>query len=362
MCRWRSVLVAAVIALVAAGCSDEQASVGEARRFDGAADCSTDVTGQLNEFIAALPDGVTMNFQDGACHRIDGTVLIDAKRDLTFEGNGATLKAGSQGDMNRRHVDFQGGGGFTIRDLTLVGAHPGAGPEGYVRELERQHGLSFAGVDGAEVSNVTINDVYGDFMRFGGREGAWTRNVDVTGSRFDGSGRQGIHFAAAEDIRIEGNSFTGVARSVFDVEPNGPGGGAKGVDLVDNQISNWGNLVLPVGGKGEVRDIALVGTRLLGKHLDVLVKEPRREQEGDGQGLRRSNISIIGNVSDTRSSQTAVSLTAVDGAVVRDNVQPFEGDDTTVAVKVTASCDVEVEDNLFEGVPTPLEQDDFACQ
>lgn len=360
--RLRLLYVMAPFALVAAGCTDGRTPGGAPGVFDAAADCSIDVTAQLNEHIAALPDGGVLAFRRDACHRIDDTVLIEAKRDLTIEGNGVTLQAATQGDDTRKHLNFEGGGGFVIRDLTLVGAHPDAGPDGYVRELEGQHGMNFGSVDGAEISNVTITDVYGDFIRFAkGKGEEWTRNVVVTGSRFDGSGRQGTSFTAASDIRIEGNSFTRVARSVFDIEPNGLGGGGRRLAFIDNEVSNWGNLVLPMGGKGEVSDISLVGNRLFGKHLDVLVKDPRDAEKGDGGGLRRRNLSVIGNVSDTPSRQTVVNLTAMDGAVVRGNVQPFAGDASTVAVKVTASCDVEVAENDFAGAPTVVEQDDFPC-
>ena len=362
MNRLRSALWAATLALVAAGCTGGGGAGGAHGFFQGASDCSVDVSPQLNEFIAALPDGGTLAFEPGTCYRIDGTVRIEGKRDLTIEGNGVTLKAGTQGDQTRKLLDFEGGGGFLIRNLVLVGAHPSGGPDGYVRELEGQHGMNFGGVDGAEVVNVSITGVYGDFMRFAkGKGEEWTRNVVVTGSNFEGSGRQGTSFAAASNIRIEGNRFDGIARSVFDIEPNGLGGGAQGLSLVDNEISNWGNLVLPVGGKGEVSDISLIGSRLFGKQLDVFFKDPREAEKDDGGGLRRSNISIIGNVSDTPAGQAAINLTSVDGAVVRDNVQPFRGDDSTVAVKVTASCDVEILDNVFEGAQTQVEQDDYPC-
>lgn len=365
MLRWRFVLVLCATALVAAACTNDgtASSAGE-RFFQASSDCSVDVTDQLNEHIAAAPDGSTVTFAPGACHRIDGTVMVADKQDLVFEGNGATFKAMTQGDGDRSHWDFDSGGNFTIRNLTVVGAHPSGGPEGYVSELAFQHGFNFSGVEGVDMSGVTVTDVYGDFLRFGKNKGSDSRatsDVRITGSRFERAGRQGVSFAAATDVVIEGNSFDGVARSVFDIEPNGSGGGAQRVRFADNDLTAWGNLVLPIGGKGDVADIELVANRLHGKQLDVLVQDPREQKKGDGAGTRRKNISIVGNVSDTPAGQTAVNLTMVDGATVRDNVQPFDPGRRTTAMKFSQSCDVTTEGNIFEGAATMVESDDFAC-
>lgn len=360
-----------VVAAVAASCTNGEPGRSSLRpspdgtyRFEAPADCSTDVTESLNAFIAEVPDGATVSFAPDACHRIDGTVEVVDRQGLTFDGNAATFKAIEQGDRSRKHWEFTAGGDFTIRDLTVVGANPNGGPEGYEAELAFQHGLNFEGVEGVRISNLRVTDVYGDFLRFGknqGKDNRGTSDVTVTGSRFERGGRQGVSFTAASDITIEGNTFDGVARSVFDIEPNNSEGGAERLRLVDNDLSAWGNLVLPIGGRGVVADIELLGNRLHGKQLDVLVKDPREHQKDDGGGTRREDISIIGNVSDMPSGQTAVNLTMVDGAVIRDNVQPFESGGATVALRITQSCDVTIESNTFEGAAVMVEQDDFSC-
>lgn len=368
---WRAIIAVTFSAVIAASCSDDgagrsglQPSADGSYRFEGATDCSTDVTVALNQFIADVPDGATISFAADACHRIDDTVEVVEKQGLTFDGNNASFKALEEGDGGRKHWEFTLGGDFTIRHLTVVGANPNGGPDGYVAEFASQHGFNFQGVSGVDIVDIAVTDVYGDFLRFGkntGEDNRETTDVTVVGSRFERSGRQGVSFAAASDVVIQGNTFDGVGRSVFDIEPNSSGGGAQRVRLADNDLSAWGNLVLPVGGKGEVLDIELVGNRLHGKQLDVLVKDIRDEKKDDGGGVRRKNISIIGNVSDTPSRQTAVNLSSVDGAIVRDNVQPFVPSVGAVALRITQSCDVTIEGNDFDGVQTIVEQDDFPC-
>ncbi len=370
--RFRFVLGA--VAIVAAACSDVGGGGGgggggkaQSYRFDGAADCSTDVAPQLNELIVSVPDGATVTFAPEACHRIDGTVLIADKRAFTLAGGGVRFEAPVQGEDDRKHFDVEGGENIVVRDLTLVGPHPEGGPAGYVPELASQHGFNFGGVEGVTISNVTITDIYGDFLRFGqgggkgGEENRWSRNIVVTDSRFERNGRQGVSFTGAADVVIEDNSISDVARSVFDIEPNSAGGGAQRLRLAENDLANWGNLVLPIGGKGEVSDIELVNNHLDGK-LDVLVKDPRTENkaENDGGGVRRTNILIIGNVATAPSGNASVNLTRVDGALIRGNRQSFESD--TEAVKVIESCDVTIEDNQFEGMASLVTQDDYICE
>jgi hypothetical protein len=359
------VLILCATAFAAAACTDDGSEASTAELpFEAASDCSVDVTGQLNDFIEAAPDGSTISFASDACHRIDETVKVVDKQGLTFEGNGATFKAMTEGEGNRTHWEFESGGGFTIRNLTVVGANPSGGSDGYNADFAFQHGFNFGGVDGVDISGVAITDVYGDFLRMGknrGEDNRETSNVTITDSRFERSGRQGVSFAAATDVVIERNTFDGVARSVFDIEPNGTDGGAQRVRIADNDLTAWGNLVLPVGGKGEVADIELIGNRLHGKQLDVLVKDPRGSKKGDGGGTRRRNISIVGNVSDAPAGQTVVNLTMVDGVTVSDNVQPFDPGRTTTAMKFSQSCGVITENNNFEGAATMVESDDFAC-
>src|SRR5438105_8924265 len=90
-------------------------------------DCSVDVTTDLNNWIASVPDSSTLEFPSNSCYRIDETLFIRNRFDLTVEGNGATLKAMTIGDQNRKQLWFIGGGNLTVRDLTVIGANPYAG-------------------------------------------------------------------------------------------------------------------------------------------------------------------------------------------------------------------------------------------
>ncbi|MGH2705961.1 MAG: hypothetical protein ACRDJ4_12985, partial [Actinomycetota bacterium] len=75
-----------------------------------AGNCSRDVTADLLSWISSVPNGSVLSFARGACYRIDGSLKLLDRRDLTFEGNGATFEAVSEADYGRRHWWLYGGG------------------------------------------------------------------------------------------------------------------------------------------------------------------------------------------------------------------------------------------------------------
>ncbi len=337
----------------------------DAEQFRATSDCSVDITGELVGFIASVPNGSTVAFEQGGCYRIEGTVEIVDRHGLTFLGNGATFEATTRADQQRRHWKFLAGSDITIRDMTVIGAHPDAGTDdSYDAEVEGQHGFEFLGVQGVLLEQVTVQDVYGDFFYLGpggppGAEEVWTTDAVIRDSTFERNGRQGVAFAGAENVVIEGNTFTGVARSVFDIEPNKADGGARNVRIVDNDVTTWKSVVLTVAGKGSVSDITLADNRLHGKWLSVNLQAARIDDpDEDKSGTQRQGITIEGNRSDTASGDTVIKMVEVDGVVIRDNVQPFDADDKSLepAVVLESCTDVVVEGNQFEGAAEVLVQ------
>ncbi len=126
-----------------------------------------DVTARLAAFFESAPDGSTIQFPANARYLSNGSLVLTDRRNLTFEGNGATIFATpGTGDRERRHWTVRGGGGITFRNLVVKGANPVAGTSeaAYRSTMEAQHGFDFGGVDGVELDRVTVTDVYGDFV------------------------------------------------------------------------------------------------------------------------------------------------------------------------------------------------------
>jgi hypothetical protein len=314
----------------------------------------TDVTTQLLQFISATPDGSTIQFRAGGRYRIDGTLDIHDRHDLTFAGNGATLFAGTRGDAHRAQFWFFGGGPIAIHDLTVTGAnsddfhnHP---------DWEWQHGLAFSGVQGVAVTNVTVKNVYGDFVYLGHdgpKAERWTSDVTIQNSQFDRNGRQGVSMISVRNVTVRNNSFSNVHALAFDIEPMYPSDGVLGVTITGNRVSGGNRLLSAAGAVAPVRDVALSNNSLVGVGLFITLQTP--------PGIRRGPFSFTGNKSDTRLPQgPSVRLLGVDGAVIQGNQAPIAGR-TAVAISVRESCAVTVADNTFDGAARLIDTDAWPC-
>ncbi len=262
--RFSCLFLALALALtVVAGRANPAAAATQTVPGTVAADCSRDVTKALSDWIAGVPDGSTLSFAGHGCYRIDGTLLFEKRHDLTFEGNGATLKAGTDGDRDRVHLLFLGGGGITIRDLTVKGANAKAGATAAAYRPDRafQHAFAFRGVDGAVLDHVAASALYGDFVYVGDDVDTheWSHDITVEHSHFDGSGRQGISVTAGDHVTIEHNVIRNVARSMFDLEPNSDGGGAKQITIADNVTGRATNFW--IASKGSSDDLGNITVR-----------------------------------------------------------------------------------------------------
>lgn len=358
----RRLVALATLALVLAACSPGNDKDGEEQVprprlsgpgphvFSQASDCSEDVTGELNAFIAAAPSPSTVTFPSGSCFEIEGSLELRKKQGLTVDGNGATFQAKGEGERSRRHWAVEGGSDITIRNMTVKGAHPngGATDDAYVKEREHQHGFRLAGVRNVTLEQVTVTDVYGDFVYL--REAS--RDVKVLNSRFERNGRQGVGMVEAENVLIKGNTFLDVSRSVFDLEPNDDRRTIKNVTIEDNEIGMFGNRLLIIDKDGSISDVTMAGNRIRGGRIEVRVGD---YIDAAGRGNRQSNISIIGNSSDKMSTSPIVQVSDVDGLIVRDNIQAFDVAESNPAVLAVSSCDVVVEGNDFTGSDHPLE-------
>lgn len=336
----------------------------------------TDVTAALNQFFASVTQtsavGV-VRMPVGARYRAEGVVRLMGKTNLTIEGNGTLIFAETDGNgvtppedlkhlwpRQRSHLEISGGSNIVIRDLVVRGANPNAGAEegAYVVTLEGQHGFDVRGVDGLLLDGVTVTDTYGDLLYISGNPALdrWSRNVRVTNSHFERSGRQGIAITGAENVQVL-NSFIGdVGRTVIDLEPAAARAGARNILFEGNTFGACRHLLMNSGGKGpNVEDISFVGNQLVGIGLKIRVVA--------ADGSRRSNYRIIDNVSDVPLGLPVAALRffRVDGIEVRGNHQVLNENRSMTAVHARESCNVTVEGNQFPNAAQIADIETYTC-
>lgn len=321
---------------------------------------TTDVTDELNEYLAGIPNGSVVTFPAGARYRVEGIVRLIGKSNLTIEGNGALIFAKTDGSnvtppegleklwpRGRSHVEIAGGSAIVIRNLQVRGANPNAGAaaEAYVPALEGQHGFDVSGVSGLLLDRVTVTDTYGDLIYISGKGGIESSNVIVTNSHLERSGRQGFTMKGARNIQILDSYVGEIGRSVIVFEPaTENGGGAHNVLVKGNTFGECRHFLLTSGGTGpNVNGIFLVENRLVGIGLKVRVYA--------NGGARRSNYRILNNVSEVPLGLPVAALRfgRVDGIEVRGNYQKMNPNRSMTAVTTCLSTDVIVRGNEFPG-------------
>lgn len=322
-----------------------------------AADCSDDVTAELNAWLASVPDGSTAVLGENGCYRVEGTVLLAGREGFTLDGNGATLRAldDTTAASSRRHVTIDGGSDIVVHDLAVVGTNPDGGNL-YVASKETQHGFELRSVSGVVLERVSVTDVYGDFVlvRNDGTGTAPSSDVIIRGSVFARNGRQGIAVTGGDGVVIEHNSMDAMRRAAFDLEPNASSQ-ATSVTIRENQMGDNRLFWIAGGGNGLIRNITVQGNVMAPGTGGGGIISTGAGQGGRGGWLVENNVFRI-----TNSDGSVFSFGGHDGIVIRDNeiIQeetPWRS--SMGLVGLTNSHDVSVTGNTALGCPVIFEAD-----
>jgi hypothetical protein len=214
-----------------------------------AADCSADVSGPLQRWLAGLAPGTLVRPVAHACYRIDRGITLTLPQGLTIDGgtykNTTTETSFTGHRPGRPTFNIIGGTGATFEDLTITGANHG----GYHRSMAFEGGIELQGTVGATIDDVAINHVYGDGISLeplrGGtdhRSGAIisaTKNLTVHTVDITNSGRQGISLVSVDGATIENVALRNVGLSTFDVEADEAKEGARNVTIDGCTSSTW---------------------------------------------------------------------------------------------------------------------------
>jgi chitodextrinase len=281
-----------------------------------AADCSRDVTAELQSWINSVPNGATLTFGAGACYRVEGVLLVQGRSGLTFEGKGSTLRATTIGDGHRSTFRFKDGGGHTVRAFTIEGGYTAQGI--HKTDVQWSHGVELLGTQGALIENLTVRNVAGDCVYLG-LGAARTRDATVRDVTCTGTGRNGVSFVAADRSRVERGTYTGIGLIAFDVEPNDIAG--FGVDGATVDGATVGSYYLDVGmviGTAPISNVTfanIVVTAAKGARFRVLTPTT----------LRRTTIAFTGNTAKSTLAGDAIYVERTDGLTVTGNAIPTTG-------------------------------------
>ncbi len=234
-------------------------------------DCSADAAGGLLRWGHTVPDHSVLQLAPDGCYRLDRSLLIPDRHDLTIDGNGATIRFGSKPQSPAFLV--VGGSSITLRHMTIIGPHP---KPVFDRSYQFAAGVWLQGVQGATLSGLTIKNVYGDFVTLERDKstGEPSRDVTIEHSTFHNAGRQGIAFVSVDGADVNDVSLTGVGQTTYDVEPIATFNVVKNVTIEHTTSTPpsylWFVASVPVGGT--VSGITIRHNTMTGVHGGPVVR------------------------------------------------------------------------------------------
>lgn len=315
-------------------------------RGDGT-DESSSILGQ----VAAIPDG-TVNDRNVALFpatpfRFESVLLLQDRNHLELRGFDltATVSAPTGNtilDRTRAHIRTLRGFDLAIRNGKIKGPNPnaGTGEPAYVAALEAQHGVDISQSDGVEIANLTVNDIYGDFVYVG----SGGRNVWAHHFTFDRNGRQGITVTNGQHVLVEDGSVANVRRSAFDLEPNFAADIVRDVKVRRCTVgAHRLNFLASKGVAAVMEDISFEDiTGTAGFNAEIL--PPGTARRRNFSFVRCSTSAGYG-----APSGVVLSFTNVDGLVVHDVHQPMQLNRNMYLLGVTNCTGVDLAGNSWPG-------------
>jgi hypothetical protein len=210
-------------------------------------DCTAPVEDEILAWLATVPDGNTARFAPGRCYGQDGSIVLNARSNLTIEGQGSEFRTLTAGQSHRSNWRFVGGADLTVQNMAVRGSNPAGG---YTAGFEWQHGFSVEGVQGLTLSDVQARETWGDGVYLDhstqsptcGDDASSARNVQITDATLERIGRQGIAVVDAENVTVQDSVIGPVALANIDLETDDDCALARHITIRRNQFGahTWG--------------------------------------------------------------------------------------------------------------------------
>ena len=240
-------------------------------------------------FIASVPNGSTIVFKAGGTYRVNVALKISGKTNVTFNGNGATIKAVGTG-YNENYslfyfVSYGGGNsGIKVRNFNLVGSDPTPGT--FSSGQEGQHGILVDGGTNFEIDHNTFSAAFGD----GVEVNSGASGVHIHDNTFTNTGRNGLSVIWGNHVEFDHNTLGHMGYMPFDVEPNTSSQPSSFISIHDNATGYWSNAFFAVDGSSTgaaIHDISVTNNTSTGMSLLTVVvgPGPQAEHHVHGQPL-----------------------------------------------------------------------------
>jgi Bacterial Ig domain len=303
-------------------------------------DCSVDVTPALLSWIGSVPDYSTLSFATNGCYRIEGTLEFSGRKGLDFEGNGSTFRSFNAPTDTRAIWRAWQSTGLIFRNMAITGSYANGGT--FDSSLQHAHGIDLRGT-GAEVANVTVDNVAGDCVYFGlGSDNTTRSSGSFHNSTCTGTSRNAVSLTAGNNVLVQFVTVGSIGYDVFDVEPNTgtSNWGAQNVIFDGNTIGSYALSIFSIVPNAPLSSLYFTNNVVASAGLKITTGSTTTAAN------RPQGVTITGNSSKTPEPPAAMDLSSIDGLTVVGNVVPMTAG--TMA-SVETSCNVNVSSNSYPG-------------
>lgn len=309
---------------------------------------SSDVTLALQGFLDTVPDGSEIIFPNGGNYRVEGSLYLQDRNNLTFRGNGTKVFATGDGSTaptsnlptaitflwprKRGQFILRGGSNYIFTNFIVQGANPydWQQEESYNAAYEAQHNFDIEGTHGVLIWKCELRNPWGDFVYCGmwtAYNSDWSYDVTVVANLMHDNGRQGVSFVGTRDVVVEDNDIYNTRRATFDIEPDGSTSGSYNLHIRKNRAGQGRLLFVASGGQpGDIHNVLIEGNTMLGRAMSIAC--------GSTTQGERHNWTIRENVGDPGylygSPRALIEMVGVDDVYIRNNIHwfaPMQPDD-----------------------------------
>ena len=331
-------------------------------------DCSVAVDGQINSWLATVPDNSTVQFGAGRCYGQAGTITLNNRAGLVIDGQGTEFRALTPGDSQRANWRFVGGRNLTVRNLAVRGSNPTGA---YDTTIEWQHGFSVEGVQGMTLSNVQARETWGDGVMLWrssytpacGDDASSARNIVIEQATLERIGRQGVAVVDAENITVQSSAIGPVQWSNIDIETDDDCEIARHVRILGNSFgANRFGVVASVGfgADPQVGDVTVDGNTQTvptsGCFAPVRILSPV-VPSGQPAVYRSGYTFTNNNLLGTRNGFELRGVRTIDVSTNTVALPPTTGCGQRAGVLLVDSHDAGIRNNRFPGANTVFKTD-----
>lgn len=295
-----------------------------------------DATAVIMRQLSAAPDGAVVRFPVGRSsgrYRVDGSLHLKNRRDLTITGPSATDPAtiwtdkvgqdvglvNAKGTSTRQHWHFRECQGLKILNLRVEGPNKVRDSKGYssiTASYEAEHAFCVNLCSNIRITDCSADSVYGD--------GVWlhapytsanfkTRSVTVERFTTTSNGRHGIGVFNVDGVLIDGLTVVKGGVCGIDMEPNGTYDSTLNVEIRNCKIDTR-SVAFAANGRREVSNVWLHHNKVTHCRTWPMVSVKRRD------GGRAHDWRVEHNRQTWPTSPlSGISFEKVDNAVARNN-------------------------------------------